>query len=265
MNLERKKELINQLIEELNGLEYNRDTYDREAYMRKAEVTLKMILDDSSHHISELKKVKYSPSMVIMSGNTTQTYIRSFNKGKSSVKAILDGILQELILQEEINLNVNKDSGFNKERNQKSNKVFIVHGHDDGLKSEVARFVERLGFEAIILHEQASSGGTIIEKIERYSDVGFAIVLYTPCDEGKLKSDEIYRDRARQNVVFEHGYFISKLGRSSVIALHKGDHIELPNDISGVIYIKYENGNWKIEIAKEMVVCGYEIDYKKII
>lgn len=44
------------------------------------------------------------------------------------------------------------------------NKIFIVHGHDELAKVEVARFVEKLGLEAIILHEQASSGNTIIEK-----------------------------------------------------------------------------------------------------
>ena len=70
-------------------------------------------------------------------------------------------------------------------------KVFIVHGHDDAAKSEAARFVEKLGFKAIILHEQASLGDTIIEKIEKNSNVGFAIVLYTPCDEGAPKGKKI--------------------------------------------------------------------------
>lgn len=84
-------------------------------------------------------------------------------------------------------------------------QVFIVHGHDDLAKTEVARFIEQLGFKSIILHEQASSGKTIIEKIEEYSNVGFGVVLYTPCDEGAKKGSSELRDRARQNVVFEHG------------------------------------------------------------
>ncbi|WP_394188411.1 TIR domain-containing protein [Paenisporosarcina quisquiliarum] len=264
MNFERKKDLINQLLNELNELEYNQDTSDRESFMRKGEVTLRAILGDSSHQVVEFKNVRFSPSILSIGGDNTDAYLKGFNRGKGNIKAILNGVLHEVVLQDEINLSTLENANSNEKEKLKSNKVFIVHGHDDGLKSEVGRFVEKLGFEAIILHEQASGGGTIIEKIERYSDVGFAIVLYTPCDEGKAKLADTLRDRARQNVVFEHGYFISKLGRSNVVALHKGDDIELPNDISGVIYIKYEGGNWKFEIAQEMDDCGYEINYRKL-
>jgi predicted nucleotide-binding protein len=143
-------------------------------------------------------------------------------------------------------------------------KVFIVHGHDNGAKQEVARFVERLGFDAIILHEQVSQGKTIIEKIEENTNVGFAIVLYTPCDEGKVKGDAGLKDRARQNVVFEHGYLIGKLERKRVSALVKGD-IEKPNDLSGVVYIDMDYaGGWKFSLAREMKSVGYDIDMNKI-
>lgn len=143
-------------------------------------------------------------------------------------------------------------------------KVFIVHGHDNGAKQEVARFVERLGFDAIILHEQVSQGKTIIEKIEENTNVGFAIVLYTPCDEGKVKGDAGLKDRARQNVVFEHGYLIGKLERKRVSALVKGD-IEKPNDLSGVVYIDMDYaGGWKVSLAREMKSVGYDIDMNKI-
>ena len=144
-------------------------------------------------------------------------------------------------------------------------KVFIVHGHDDAAKEAVARFVERIGFEAIILHEQASSGKTIIEKIEANSNVGFGIVLYTPCDLGaSQRQEDQQKPRARQNVVFEHGYLIGKIGRKNVCALVKGD-IETPNDISGVVYIKMEGEKeWKYKVADEMKACGYDIDLNKI-
>lgn len=142
-------------------------------------------------------------------------------------------------------------------------KVFIVHGHDDAAKEMTARFIEKLELTAIILHEQASGGKTIIEKIEQYSDVGFAIVLYTPCDEGKAKNETNYKDRARQNVVFEHGYMIGKLGRENVCALVKGN-IERPNDISGVVYIAMDNNNWKADVIKELKAAGYDVDANKI-
>lgn len=145
------------------------------------------------------------------------------------------------------------------------NKVFIVHGHDETAQSKAARFVEKLGLEAIILHERASSGRTIIEKIEHYSDVGFAIVLYTPDDIGneKSKADNLL-NRARQNVVFEHGYLIGKLGRENVSALVDGE-IELPNDISGVVYVRMDSASaWQLQLAKEMKQSGYEIDMNKL-
>lgn len=141
-----------------------------------------------------------------------------------------------------------------------NNNVFIVHGHDELVKLSVARFLEKLKLTPIILHEQASGGATIIEKIEQHSNVGFGIVLYTPCDVGKSVNEEELKLRARQNVVFEHGYLIGKLGRRNVCALVK-DEVEKPNDISGVVYINYDSGSgWHSELLKELKNSGYEID-----
>ena len=142
-----------------------------------------------------------------------------------------------------------------------TSQVFIVHGHDKLARLEVANFIKSLGLKDIVLNEQASSGKTIIEKIEEYTNVGFGIVLYTPCDLGasQEKKDEL-KPRARQNVVFEHGYLIGKIGRENVCALVKGD-IETPTDISGVVYIPMdEGGGWKLAVAKEMKKRGYNVD-----
>ena len=139
-------------------------------------------------------------------------------------------------------------------------RVFVVHGHDEIAKLDVAKFIEGIGPKPVILHMQASRGMTIIEKIEEYSNVGFAVVLYTPCDVGSKNGKYSFHPRARQNVVFEHGYLIAKLGRGRVAALVKGN-VEIPNDISGVIYIQLdEQGQWKEELKKEMKHAGYEIE-----
>lgn len=142
-------------------------------------------------------------------------------------------------------------------------KVFIVHGRDNETKQEVSRFIEKLGLEAIILHERASSGMTIIEKIEHYSnDADFALILYTACDKGRgvHESDMPPKNRARQNVLFEHGYLMAKLGRENVCSLVKGD-IETPNDISGVVYVNFDgSGAWKNEVIKELQACGYKVN-----
>jgi predicted nucleotide-binding protein len=143
--------------------------------------------------------------------------------------------------------------------------VFIVHGHDELVKVETARFIEHLELKPIILHEQASSGMTVIEKIEEYSNlVAFAIILYTPCDVGSMKGKENEsKFRARQNVVFEHGFLMAKIGRENVAAMVKGD-IEVPNDISGVVYIDMEK-DWKLALAKELRKSGYQIDMNKVV
>ncbi|MGB8035837.1 MAG: nucleotide-binding protein, partial [Nitrososphaeraceae archaeon] len=100
-------------------------------------------------------------------------------------------------------------------------KVFIVHGHDDGSKNELASFLYRLGLTPIILHEQANEGRTVVEKFESYaSDVGYAFILLTPDDVGGKDKAEL-KPRARQNVILELGYFMGKLGRDRVCGLYK--------------------------------------------
>ncbi len=145
-------------------------------------------------------------------------------------------------------------------------KVFIVHGQDELAKIDVARFIEKLKLQAIILHEQVSSGKTIIEKIEEFSNVGFGVVLYTPCDVGAKKGEETNLQlRARQNVVFEHGYLIAKLGRRNVSALVKGK-VEIPNDISGVVYVPLDDHKaWQLALAKELRNSGYNVDMNLIV
>lgn len=142
-------------------------------------------------------------------------------------------------------------------------KIFIVHGHDEGAREAVARYVEKLGFEPIILHEQASRGRTIIEKIEAHSDVGFAIVLLTPDDFGGTKGEQP-KDRARQNVVLELGYFVGKLGRSRVCALKRSD-IEVPSDFGGIVYVTFDQGGgWKETLGRELQASGFEIDWNVV-
>lgn len=143
-----------------------------------------------------------------------------------------------------------------------STDVFIVHGHDDGLKNQVARLIEGFGLKAIILHEQPNGGKTIIEKFEEHSaKAGFAITLLTPDDiGGAANKPESQSNRARQNVILEQGYFFGKLGRARVCALYV-EGIELPSDLSGILYIKKDDaGTWKYQIAREMKAAGLPID-----
>ena len=140
--------------------------------------------------------------------------------------------------------------------NEGNNIAYI----DNGLKNEVARFITDMGYNPIILHEQPNRGKTIIEKIEAFSKVCFAIILYTPCDKGASKDSHDLLPRARQNVVFEHGYLVGKLGRERVCALVK-EEVEKPGDVDGVVYIMYDDrGAWKKDIAKEFNTLGLHFD-----
>lgn len=142
-------------------------------------------------------------------------------------------------------------------------KVFVVHGHDDAAKQVVARTIEKLGLEAVILHEQANKGKTIIEKLEEHSAPGFAVVLLTPDDVGGKDAKQL-KPRARQNVILELGLFIGKLGRHWVLALVKGN-IEVPTDYSGVVYEPMDTGNgWKLRLGQELKAAGIEVDLNKL-
>ena len=134
-----------------------------------------------------------------------------------------------------------------------SNKVFIVHGHDETALQGVARFIERLRLEAIILREQPNQGRTTIEKFEDYArEVGFAVVLLTPDDVVSSKTVPEQCERARQNVIFELGYFAGKLGRGRACLIRKG-HVEIPSDLMGVVYLDLdEKEGWKLALVKEL-------------
>jgi predicted nucleotide-binding protein len=142
-------------------------------------------------------------------------------------------------------------------------KVFVVHGHDEGAREALARFIQAIGFEPVILHERANAGRTVIEKVEAHGDVGFAVVLLTPDDEGCEKGGTP-GPRARQNVVLELGYFIGHLGRGRVCALKRGE-LEIPSDFGGVVYEPFDaSGGWKQKLGRELEVAGYEIDWNTV-
>ncbi len=153
------------------------------------------------------------------------------------------------------------------ERAPDSGKVFVVHGHDEEAKQSVARFLERIDLEPIILHEQPDKGRTVIEKFEQNAEpVGFAVVIATPDDVGASGNQmDKLQPRARQNVVLELGYFVGRLGRDKVCVLKKGG-IEMPSDYIGVVYKELDaNGAWKIELAQELHAAGFEVNFEKVV
>lgn len=169
---------------------------------------------------------------------------------KTTFETLLNELSEEISSNNELNISDNK------------NKVFVVHGHDSELKYQVSYLLRKIGLTPIVLHEQTNSSRTIIEKIEKYgNDAGVAIVLFTPDDFGNVKSEEDSKPRARQNVVFEAGYFMGLLGRERTILVVSDKSIELPGDLQGVVYSEIS----ELNIARELKAMGLNVNLNDLI
>lgn len=141
----------------------------------------------------------------------------------------------------------------------KSDRVFIVHGHDQEAVDQTEILVHRFGLTPIILRNEPNQGNTVIEKFEAHARVGLAIVLLTPDDVGGVRPDQL-QPRTRQNVIWEWGYLVAKLGRPNVICLYKTG-VEMPSDLHGLvtIHISDDVRDSAEEIRRELVAAGYTI------
>jgi predicted nucleotide-binding protein len=178
---------------------------------------------------------------------------------------LLAGFIE--ILKIDIDLAVPETTSDAASLHQKSRKVFVVHGHNDALRQSVARFLEKLELEPIILDEQANKGRTIFQKFQEHSDVAFVIVLLTGDDVGGKSGTPVEQlsFRARQNVILEFGYFLGKLGPATVCALYQPE-VELPSDVSGIGYVRLDNSlSWKLKVAHEIKAAGIDIDLNRTV
>lgn len=145
----------------------------------------------------------------------------------------------------------------------KGRRIFIVHGHDKATKLEAAAFLQQLDLDVAILHELPNGGKTLIEKFEHHADVDYAVILLTADDFGRADDGtKKLTARARQNVVLEHGYFIGRLGRKYVCALHETG-VELPSDLQGIVYLPLD-AEWKLKLAQEIDHAGIPIDFNRL-
>lgn len=241
---------------------------------------IKKIPDIKKHFTNAFGSVKsiYRDPEFINWKNQVQYELRSLKQDAFTMEidAVLDSInngwdderkfaeleAKLMILECNIEKYLTETNSCPEEINMSNKKVFIVHGHDEQLLQEVELMIHRIGLQPIILKNEASGGRTVIEKIEHYTDVGFGIVLYTACDEGRVKGATSLNNRARQNVVFEHGYLCAKLSRSRVVALNDSG-IEVPSDLAGVVYISRDASDWKSQIMREMRNAGLDFDATK--
>lgn len=255
-------QLFNRIIQTAPEIETLRDDYyDWNDYNNEL---LKVSFDNPENeyrksYATATEKYIYIPF------NTPQDELNDLKNDIKIKKTNLERLISKLPLINSKIIESNLPIHNNREKHSENKKIFIVHGQNNEKKLETFNLLKALELEPIILHEQPNGGRTIIEKFEEYSDVGYAIILLTDDDEGKSKKEDDYKLRARQNVILELGFFIGKLGRSRVCALYI-DKVDLPNDISGLVYIPLDSsGAWKFALAKELKSAGYNINANNLL
>lgn len=255
--IEKLQELIGQ-IDVLITMRVTIDSIEFKNWYEQVEFFLKRQFGSDSEELKKFSSTHFSLPMMYPLCYTEEENIEHCKKTLLTQKTVFKLYLEEI--QEKEKQEKNIASSPTTETLYSYSKVFIVHGHNGELKQSVARLIEKQGIEAIILDEQANQGRTIIEKFEGNSDVGGAICLFTADDLGR-KNGEEEKARARQNVVFEAGYFMGKLGRDHVVIIAEPE-IELPSDLSGIVYSNKDK--WKIDVLNELDEMGYSIDMNKL-
>jgi predicted nucleotide-binding protein len=257
---QRALQQLKELRAEADTIDYSwEDTEKLKRWKLAAESALRHLFDEKSTFLGEFGIISWYPQ-VVYNGTPKSEWVGQFMRGLSESKAVMSAAIQEA-----------EDYGIGQEPRERevvvpatafARKAFVVHGHDNEMKETVARFLEKIEIEPIILHEQANLGQTIIEKIASNADVPFTIVLLSPDDVGAAVNDrDNLQPRARQNVVLELGYFLGK-SRSRVCALVRS-RIELPSDIHGIVYVPFEGDTWKIQIVRELKALGIDVDANK--
>ena len=254
--LERLRKALNAIPALKNA---QNDSPEFEKWQRDTRVAICRIFGEGSSHVAEFMSIFDSS---VLFNDTQEEHVQDLGSASALLKSMIEEIEEDWENDNETQI----PSSAQGNDQPSSNKVFIIHGRDDGAKQTVARFLETLGLEPVILHEQANEGRTIIEKFEEHAQARFAIALLTPDDAGSLQGNENnLKPRARQNVIFEFGYFIGKLDRKRVCALVKGD-VEKPSDYDGVLYIPLDDSDgWKMRLIRELKTAGFEVDANKAI
>lgn len=243
------------------------------SWRRATRISIQNVFGDNSTNLEEFHRISYTPNippaMVVGRDRPPPRldYEKAFEAGLGNADWLLDSMIEEIEEHWPENKSDQDRSGRLLDKQVDSNRIFVVHGRDDGARETVARVIEQLELEAVILEEQPNKGRTVISKFkEEAADIGFAVVLLTPDDEGRQRGDanEI-RPRARQNVVLELGFFLSALGQKCVCALVKGD-LEIPSDYDGVVYIPMDdNPSWKFMLVKELLAAGFKVEANKLL
>lgn len=220
--------------------------------------------------LAALEESPSTPSPVLATIDIDTTRRASDPTELVPATAIATGIRSIERQLELLQIQLSRGAPRRREANTRSRRVFIVHGHDGELKHELARFLDALDFEVVILQELADSGRTLLEKLRaEVEDIGFVFVLLTPDDHGHAHRDPgDAADRPRQNVVYEHGLFCGLVGHERVCAIQRGD-VELPSDLRGLVVKRIPDGGGleaiQVNLLRELKRAGYDVDANQLV
>lgn len=262
---------INQIIEETEIVKNNSNDVNRlRPWMYSVRKITQRLFDKDSEEYKLIDNALNSiplPSPILPPsfGEALQETQRNFAR-RSAIVGVENYLnaFKNFLQTDKSSVTIEKTSistNSSKLKKEISNEIFVVHGRDNLPKVTLARWLEANKLNPIILHEQTSGGATLIEKLENHaSKVKFAIIILTPDDVGRLKEATSEQPRARQNVIFELGYFLGLLGRKYVCCLYK-DTLEIPSDFNGVLFIPFKEDVKETysELARELTNTGYII------
>ena len=260
---ERAIEELRKLRDQARTPEVRRAGPEHAAWKAKVNGVIKSALGPDSDTLHGFRDVRYHIGVYSGAPGEAEQDAKYFASRVDRAVALIDAAIYELELQAEP-----EGQRVMANRAVPTGPIFVVHGHDDAHKYELMRLLDRTAIESdsIVLHEQANSGATILEKFERHAQTAScAVVLLTGDDEGRLRGGDVsLRPRGRQNVILELGVFIGLLGRNHVVVLKDPD-VEVPSDLSGLVYLTLDNGGaWRYELLKELAAMGIKVDANRV-
>lgn len=254
-----------ELLDQLSGLVINmefEDTTELDYIKKRINLYIKKMFNGDEKYANDIKRIPFESRLI---SADRQEKMRVWEEGRQRLINVIK------TMQDEIRLFSESEKENDKTINEKSSsrKVFVVHGHDQAMKESVARCLDKLELEPIILHERSDQGRNVLQKLQdESSDVSFAVVLLSGDDTCIDKNNPSnIKTRARQNVILELGYFIGVLGNKNVLTLFNPENnFEMPTDYAGILYTEYDfAGNWRFKLAKELKESGLNIDVNKLL
>jgi predicted nucleotide-binding protein len=238
------------------------DYEELDALLKRLKVFIRRVFGASHDHYKDFQEIHFPPKFYA----GTEEFLEDWLDGDTKLLNLLKAMLEEI---EVFGLPQPKDV-IGGESASRATRVFLAHGHDEGMRESAARILEKIGCEVVMLREQTSESRTTAEQLEYYSStVSYAVILLSPDDMAypTRMGPSQARPRARQNVIDELGFFRGKLGRSNLFILYKKvEGFVKPSNIEGVSYVPYDElGHWKMRLASELQNRGHNVELSELI